>query len=138
MNPIRVTTAGTNKVLYFDGTSFFSRKMQRNFPSTAFTIALWFQSVAGGESGTILSFATLDNPDALVISDPSSLKIRIQFSTFAASLSLVDGQWHHIAITVGGNNRNGAFLPVYDFICFDFSNHFIACSIGHVCVHGRI
>ena len=101
----RAQQPGPGQALYLAGTtgSFVSVNTFTGFPTTAFTIECWVKTTNQLKNGTPFAYATPGGgleANAAVLFNTLDLR-GIVFNTFSASgsVSVADGQWHHVAIT---------------------------------------
>lgn len=76
------------------------------FPTTAFTIELWVNTVTDPGDGGLFSYATPSGDNEIYIDDPSSLDLMVVGDGISGSHSVVDGIWHHLAVTWRSSDGN--------------------------------
>lgn len=103
---------GIEKHISFDGTtgSYFRLDDTSSMPATAMTIEVSFRTTATNNAG-LVSYATDENDNEIVIYNPQSLDIYIDNYAFQTGLSLNDGQWHDLTVT--WEHTNGT-VQVFD------------------------
>ncbi|KAK3735405.1 hypothetical protein QZH41_013392 [Actinostola sp. cb2023] len=95
-------TSGKDDILFFPR-KFTTDKVAVENPFvslSAFTVAVWVQMDADTDYHSVFSYAVSGNPNELVMYPTSSLtRIIINKSYLDSNVVLVDGYWHHIAVT---------------------------------------
>lgn len=86
--------------------SYAELAVVRAFPTTAFTIELWVNSVTDPGDGGLISYATPSGDNEIYIDDPSSLDLMVVGDGISGSHSIVDGTWHHLAATWRSSDGN--------------------------------
>ena len=68
------------------------------FPSTEFTIEVWVNST-GDTDGGLVSYAIPQTDNEIYLDDPSSLDLMVAGTGIETEQDIVDGEWHHLAVT---------------------------------------
>ncbi len=93
---------GLANFLDFDGTTsdYVIASTMAGFPTTAITVEVWVKSDGTNiKKGTPFSYAVSGTDDEFVIFNYNDLTIFIDGNQRSSSVSVNDGEWHHIAVT---------------------------------------
>jgi len=95
-----LATAST--VAQFNGSASLSTNLA-NFPGSGVTVEFWINTTQASAGAVIFSYddQASGTPNRLWIKTPSNLQVGFGgHATVATGLSVADGQWHHVAVTV--------------------------------------
>ncbi|UCE20159.1 MAG: Ig-like domain-containing protein, partial [Gemmatimonadota bacterium] len=88
-----------NMALLFDGVGSHVRVDTATVPRHAFTIEFWMKTSDTENQGTPFSYAVPGQSNMILITDYKDLEVHVNGTDRGTSVTLNDGQWHHIAFT---------------------------------------
>ncbi len=103
-------------VFVFDAGAAITQPSVSSFPTAGLTIAFWVQTTNTTTGVVLVSYDANPptNPHRLWIKSPANLEIGIGAqSTGATGVSVADGAWHHVAVTLTQMNATQYAVSVY-------------------------
>nr|XP_006816606.1 PREDICTED: sushi, von Willebrand factor type A, EGF and pentraxin domain-containing protein 1 [Saccoglossus kowalevskii] len=91
----------------------------------AFTVMFWMKTNDTSNSGTPMSYATMDGndteSDAIVLTNYAGFNLMVNGETAYTDVALNDGTWHHVVVT--WTNRGGAWRFYVDGVLASTGEH---------------
>lgn len=93
----------------------------RNFPTDELTISTWIRCGQDSKDTTLINYSPDTNESAtapnLLISGFAPVSIFFNGNSYSSEVSLIDGKWHHLAITL--SQKEPSYLKVQIFVDFE-------------------
>jgi len=90
----------TQTALQLDGTGYVNLANMGGGPTNKFTVETWLKAAACSGEQNLITYATSNQAQALVVSCGPTLKVKVNGSAwFDTGANFRDDLWHHLAIT---------------------------------------
>lgn len=101
--------------------TFITKQNFQNFPTDSFTISVWVKCTENATQATLISYNEFTDPDEapdhnstrFLVSDLSNLQIWYDSSSCTTNVSVADGKWHHLAISITFPNQESVQAEIF-------------------------